>query len=42
MWIKPGSKLVDAYQGASLPVVRRRLHQGREYQWKADWNKMVI
>ncbi len=27
MRIKPGQKLADAYQEASLPVVRRRLYQ---------------
>jgi hypothetical protein len=26
--LKPGQKLADAYQTASLPVVRRRLYQG--------------
>jgi hypothetical protein len=28
MRIKPGAKLANAYQEASLPVVRRRLYQG--------------
>ena len=40
--IKPGTKLGDAYQEADLPVVIRRLYQGREYQWRKDWNKMTI
>jgi hypothetical protein len=41
MWIKPGARLADAYQDASLLVVRRRLYLGREYQWRKDWNKMA-